>query len=115
MEVCAAVRVGGRAHDELVVEDERRHMLHDVAHDLSAEDRHSLAGKLLIGLRGEYQALRGNGGNGVEVPVTHALNSWGKHVASMGVDVGACDCVCALMFQSASLRHRNPLLPAERP
>ncbi len=52
MKVRAAVRVGGRAHDELVVEDERRHMLHDVAHDFGAEDRHCLAGKLLIGLRG---------------------------------------------------------------
>ena len=71
MQVGAAILVGGGAHDQLIVHDEGGHVLGDVAHHLGAEDGHRLAGELLVGLRGQHQALRRNAGAGVKQLIAH--------------------------------------------
>ena len=71
VQIGAAVLVGGGADNQLIVHDEGGHVLGDVAHHLGAENGHSLAGKLLVGLRGQHQALRRNAGAGVKQLIAH--------------------------------------------
>ena len=71
VQVGAAVLVRGRADDQLVLHDERRHVLHDVVDDFGAEFGDVLSRELLVRLRRQHQALGRDAGAGVPQFISH--------------------------------------------
>ena len=57
VQVCASVCIRRRAHNQLIVHNERGHVLHNVIDDPGSENRNSIAGELLIGFRCQDQTL----------------------------------------------------------
>ena len=77
MEIRAAVAVGGRADDQLVLHDEGGHMLEDIADHLGPEHRSGVAGKALVGLGLQDQPFGGDAGTRGEIFLSHSANSVG--------------------------------------
>ena len=79
VQVGAEIFIGRRADDQLIVHDERRHVLHNIAHHLGAENRHRVPRELLIGLCLQHQPLRRNAGAGAKQFLTHSAQSLIQH------------------------------------
>ena len=79
VQVRAAILVGRRADDQLVVHNQGGHMLHDVFDHFGPENGGSLSGEFLVCLRLQHQTLCGDAGAGVKQFVSHAGKPFIQH------------------------------------